>query len=145
MLLALAQTIVAPLLLGALLRAAVAPLRRAVDANRPTVRALSSALLIATPWMSISVSAASGELATLGAPALLAVLRWAAAVHGLLLLGNSAAMLLLGVGGRGCGAPLPACLLVARPAPRRLPIPPAALPTDGPYCLLLPPAALSAR
>jgi predicted Na+-dependent transporter len=47
----LRETILMPLLAGALVRFIVPGVRGLVDANRGVVRFLSSTLLIATPWM----------------------------------------------------------------------------------------------
>ena len=98
----LARTMLAPLLLGVTVRAVVPFLWRLIDWMRPLSRLLQQACLVATPWMSISLYAP--QLAEVAPVQLAWAAGAAAAVHALLLLANSIAAWVLGLGGRGRAA-----------------------------------------
>lgn len=105
MVVTLAKTILAPLLVGCFVRALVPGVAAFVDANKKAVGYASSCLLITAPWMQVSQSA--GLLASVSAGTLLATAAAAVACHLVLLAVNAAACVGLGLGGRDAAGAAP--------------------------------------
>ena len=87
----------APLLVGIVVRAIIPGMWRLLDAARPVSRLLQQACLVATPWMSISVYA--DQLGDMHPSALVAAAAAAAVLHIVLLLFNTVAASILRLGG----------------------------------------------
>jgi len=116
----LATTILAPLLVGAALRAFLPGCAAFADAQRPLSRLLQQVCLVATPWMKISCHAP--QLAAV-APASLAVMTAAcAALHLFLLVINGAACVALRLGGSGADAARTRRAVVLATSEKTLPV-----------------------